>query len=306
MIAGPQTTPVADTLGAIGAGAGTARVVSWPTELRRRLSRDRLAAASLVFLVLVILVSVAAPLLGLADPLAITAADRLAPPGSPHHLLGADEQGRDMLSRLIWGGRTSLLTGIIPVAVGGAIGGLLGLTAGYYGGVARVVTMRTLDVFFTFPAVLLAIAIAAVLGPGVRNLILALVVVLIPAVGRVAENAAVAVRNREFVEAARASGAGSLSIMLQQVLPNAAPPIIAYCFTLIGPVIVVAAGLSFLGLGQEPPYPEWGLMLNRLLPSLFVAPVTSTLPGVPILLTAFAFDLLGNALRDMLDPRLAE
>jgi peptide/nickel transport system permease protein len=265
-----------------------------------------MAAGSLFFLDLLIFATVAAPVLGLKDPLAIVSLDRLASPGSPGHLLGADEQGRDMLSRLIWGGRTSLLAGIIPVALGGAIGGLLGLTAGYYGGIVRGGIMRTLDVFFTFPAVLLAITIAAVLGSGVRNLIFALVVVLIPAVARVAESAAVAVRSREYVEAARASGARNLTIMVQHVLPNAAPAVIAYLFTLIGPVIVVAAGLSFLGLGQEPPYPEWGLMLNRLLPSMFVSPVTSTLPGVPILLTAFAFDLLGNALRDMLDPRLAE
>jgi peptide/nickel transport system permease protein len=306
MIAGPQVTPVAEGLAVPGPGPAAARIVSWPAELRRLLSRDRLAAGSLIFLVLLVFATVAAPVLGLKDPLAIVPIDRLAPPGSPGHLLGADEQGRDMLSRLIWGGRTSLLAGIIPVALGGAIGGLLGLTAGYYGGIVRVVIMRTLDVFFTFPAVLLAITIAAVLGSGVRNLIFALVVVLIPPVARVAENAAVAVRSREYVEAARASGAANLSIMVQHVLPNAAPAVIAYLFTLIGPVIVVAAGLSFLGLGQEPPYPEWGLMLNRLLPSMFVSPVTSTLPGVPILLTAFAFDLLGNALRDMLDPRLAE
>lgn len=306
MIAGPQSTPAAEQMAAVAAGASTARVTSWPAELRRRLERDRAATVSLVFLGLLIVVSVAAPVLGLQDPLVIRPLDRLLPPGSHGHLLGADEQGRDMLSRLIWGGRVSLVTGIVPVALGGVIGGLLGLVAGYYGGAVRVLTMRTLDVFFTFPAVLLAIAIAAVLGPGVRNLILALVVVLVPAVARVAESAVVAVRSREYVEAANASGASGLSVMLRQVLPNAAPPVIAYCFTLIGPVIVVAAGLSFLGLGQEPPYPEWGLMLNRLLPSLFVAPVVSTLPGVPILLTAFAFDLVGNALRDLLDPRLAE
>jgi peptide/nickel transport system permease protein len=302
MIAGPQAAPTAEVL----ADSPSLYVTSWPAELRRRLSRDRLAAGSLIFLGLLVLVSISAPILGLRDPLVIIPVDRLAPPFSPGHLLGADEQGRDMLSRLIWGGRTSLVTGIAPVALGGGIGGLLGLVAGFYGGIARALIMRTLDVFFTFPAVLLAIAIAAVLGPGVRNLIFALVVVLIPAVARVAENAAVAVRSRDFVEAARASGASSARIIFQHVMPNAAPPIIAYCFTLIGPVIVVAAGLSFLGLGQEPPYPEWGLMLNRLLPSMFVAPVVSILPGMPILLTAFAFDLVGNALRDLLDPRLAE
>ena len=305
MIAGPRATAVVEGLDAAVAGAPTARV-NWWSEIRRRLAHDRAAAVSLVFLLIVGLAAVAAPVLGLQDPLLITPLDRLASPFSSGHLLGADEQGRDMLSRLVWGARTSLITGIVPVIVGGGVGGLLGLVAGYYGGVPRTLTMRTLDVFFTFPAVLLAIAIAAILGPGVRNLIIALVVVLIPAVGRVAENAAVAVRSREYVEAARASGAGGLRIISQHVLPNAAPPVIAYCFTLIGPVIVVAAGLSFLGLGQEPPYPEWGLMLNRLLPSIFVAPVTSALPGVPILLTALAFDLLGNAFRDMLDPRLAE
>jgi len=303
MIASPQASPVTEGL---GVETQTRDVVSWSAELRRLFSRDRAAAVSLLFLVALIFVTVAAPILGLKDPLTIVPIDRLASPGSPGHLLGTDEQGRDMLSRLVWGGRTSLVTGITPVALGGAIGALLGLVAGYYGRVVRVVIMRTLDVFFTFPAVLLAIVIAAVLGPGVRNLIFALVVVLIPAVARVAESAAVAVRSRDFVEAARASGASSARIILQHVLPNAAPPIIAYCFTLIGPVIVVAAGLSFLGLGQEPPYPEWGLMLNRLLPSIFVAPVTSMLPGLPILLTAFAFDLVGNGLRDLLDPRLSE
>ncbi len=305
MITGPRATAVVEALDTSAAGAPTAGI-NWWTELQRRLSRDRPAAVSLVFLAIVIIAAVAAPVVGLQDPLKITPLDRLASPFTGGHLLGADEQGRDMLSRLIWGARTSLLTGILPVVIGGGIGGLLGLVAGYYGGLPRTLTMRTLDVFFTFPAVLLAIAIAAVLGPGVRNLIFALIVVLIPAVARVAENAAVAVRSREYVEAARASGAGGFRIIFQHVLPNAAPPVIAYCFTLIGPVIVVAAGLSFLGLGQEPPYPEWGLMLNRLLPSIFVAPITSAMPGVPILLTALAFDLLGNALRDMLDPRLAE
>lgn len=288
------------------AAVSSRAAVNWRSDLLRRLVRDRPAALSLTFLVLLMLAAIAAPLLGLKDPLQIAPLDRLASPFSPGHLLGADEQGRDMLSRLVWGARTSLLTGILPVVVGGGIGGLLGLVAGYYGGLPRTLTMRTLDVFFTFPAVLLAIAIAAVLGPGVRNLIFALIVVLIPAVARVAESAAVAVRSREYVEAARASGAGGLSIIFEHVLPNASPPVIAYCFTLIGPLIVVAAGLSFLGLGQEPPFPEWGLMLNRLLPSIFVAPVTSALPGVPILLTALAFDLVGNSLRDILDPRLAD
>ena len=206
MIAAPRATGVVEGLDAAAAGAPTARV-NWWREIRRRLSHDRAAAVSLLFLLVVGLAALAAPVLGLQDPLAIVPLDRLASPFSPGHFLGADEQGRDMLSRLLWGARTSLVTGIVPVIVGGGVGGLLGLVAGYYGGLPRTLTMRTLDVFFTFPAVLLAITIAAILGPGVRNLIIALVVVLIPAVGRVAENAAVAVRSREYVEAARASGA---------------------------------------------------------------------------------------------------
>ncbi len=272
-----------------------------------RLRRDQPALASLVFLALLIVVCLAAPFTSPHDPLEIAPADRLAAPfASWSHLLGTDEQGRDMLSRLIWGGRATLLTGIGPVAIGTILGTLIGLIAGFYGGVTRTLAMRSLDVFFAFPAVLLALAIAAVLGPGVRNLIVALTIVLIPAVARVAEAAAVAVRGREYVEAARASGARDAEVMTFHVLPNIVPPVLAYAFSLIGPVIVFAAGLSFLGLGVQPPDAEWGSMLNRLRDSIYVAPFTSTIPGIPILLTALAFDLVGNSVRDALDPRLAD
>ncbi len=274
--------------------------------IRRRLRADVPALVSLVFLVLVIVACVAAPVVAPYDPLAIKPAERLASPGSLAHPLGTDSQGRDILSRLIWGGRATLLAAILPVVIAAVAGGALGLAAGYHGRLVRMVTMRTLDVFFAFPAVLLAIAIAAVLGPGVRNLVIALTIVLIPAVARVAEGAAAAVRSRPYVEAARASGAPDREVIVFHVLPNAAVPVLVYCFSLIGPVIVFAAGLSFLGLGVQPPYPEWGSMLNALRDSLWIAPATSMIPGVPILLTALAFDLVGNAVRDVLDPRLGD
>lgn len=271
-----------------------------------RLRRDVPALVALVFLGVVVLAAVAAPLVAPYDPLAIAPADRLASPGSLDHPLGTDSQGRDLLSRLIWGGRATLLTSVVPVFIAAVVGGALGLLAGYHGRLVRLLTMRFLDVFFAFPAVLLAIAIAAVLGPGVRNLVIALTIVLIPAVARVAEGAAAAVRDRPYVEAARASGAPDRDVIAFHVLPNAVVPVLVYCFSLMGPVIVFAAGLSFLGLGVQPPQPEWGAMLNALRDALYVAPVTAMVPGVPILLSALAFDLVGNAVRDALDPRLAD
>lgn len=270
-----------------------------------RVRHDHAALSGLVFVVLLLVVCAAAPIAAPYDPLAIAPADRLAAPGSLDHPLGTDTQGRDLLSRVIWGGRATLVAALVPVVLAALMGGALGLIAGYHGRWVRLATMRSLDVFFAFPAVLLAIAIAAVLGPGVRNLVIALTIVLIPAVARVAEGAAASVRELPFVEAARASGAPSLDVILFHVLPNAAVPILVYCFSLVGPVVVFAAGLSFLGLGVQPPQPEWGSMLNALRDTLWIAPVTSMIPGIPILLTALAFDLIGNAVRDALDPRLA-
>lgn len=272
----------------------------------RRVRRDVPALLGLGFLSIIVLAAVAAPIVAPYDPVAIAPAERLAAPGSFAHPLGTDSQGRDLFSRLIWGGRATLLASVLPVLIAAVVGGVLGMLAGYHGRLVRLLAMRSLDVFFAFPAVLLAIAIAAVLGPGVRNLIIALTIVLIPAIARVAEGAAAAVRDRPFVEAARASGVPDRDIIAFHVVPNAVIPVLVYCFSLIGPVVVFAAGLSFLGLGVQPPQPEWGAMLNDLRNVLYVAPVTAMVPGVPILLTALAFDLVGNAVRDALDPRLAD
>jgi peptide/nickel transport system permease protein len=270
-----------------------------------RFRHDRLATAALTLLGLIVLVCIAAPLTSPHDPLATEAINRLAPPGSPGHLLGTDGEGRDLLSRLIWGGRTSLVTGVAPVLIGLLVGGLLGLIAGYYGGVTRTVIMRAVDVLFAFPAVLLAIGIAVTLGPGTSHVIIALAVVLVPSVARVTESATIAACSQEYIEAARASGVHDASIIVFQLVSNVASAPLAYCFSIIGPVIVFAAGLNFLGLGIQPPDPEWGSMLYGLQSSLLVAPFTSIVPGIPIALAALLLDVIGNAVRDVLDPRLA-
>ncbi len=303
MITAPAP-PATELLRVPGEDAG----ISTPGSLRAlwaRFQHDRLATAALILLGLIVVICIAAPLTSPHDPLATDAINRLEPPGSPGHLLGTDGEGRDLLSRLIWGGRISLITGVAPVLIGLLVGGLFGLVAGYYRGVTSTVIMRCVDVLFAFPAVLLAIAIAVTLGPGTRNVIIALAVVLVPSVARVTESATISACSQEYIEAARASGAHDASIVLFQLVSNVASAPLAYCFSIIGPVIVFAAGLNFLGLGIQPPDPEWGSMLYGLQSSLLVAPLTSIVPGVPIAVAALLLDVIGNAVRDVLDPRLA-
>jgi peptide/nickel transport system permease protein len=304
LISSPSSPVASEFTGASGAEPapqtpGTLRAI-WA-----RFRTDRLATAALVLLSLIVVICIAAPLTSPHDPLATEAVNRLAPPGSPGHILGTDGEGRDLLSRLIWGGRVSLLTGVTPVLIGLVVGGILGLVAGYAGGITRTLIMRCVDVLFAFPAVLLAIGIAVTLGPGTRNVIIALAVVLVPSVARVTESATVSACGQEYIEAARASGASGLSIILIQLVRNVASAPLAYSFSIIGPVIVFAAGLNFLGLGIQPPDPEWGSMLYTLHNSLLLAPFTSIVPGIPIAMAALLFDIIGNAVRDVLDPRLA-
>jgi peptide/nickel transport system permease protein len=248
-------------------------------------------------------VAVLAPLLAPYDPNAGSMAERLLAIGSPGHLLGTDRQGRDLLSRMMWGARPSLISGIAPVMVGGVLGVTLGLLAGLSTPRVHALVMRTLDVFYAFPAVLLAIAIAAALGPGVTNAIAALSVVLIPPIARVAETEVARIRTADFMEAARASGATSVSIAVRQVLPNIAPPVVVYCTALMGLAMVYAGGLSFLGLGIAPPAAEWGLILNDLRQNLFETPDLALIPAIVILITSVGFNVLGDGLRDLLDVR---
>ena len=277
-----------------------------PGRLARLAGRRRLPiparVAGIVVLILIV-VAILAPLLAPDDPVQGDLADRLLPIGSPGHLFGTDGQGRDMLSRLIYGARPSLLAGMVPVLVAGLIGGALGLVAGLAPGGVHSAIMRTLDVLYAFPAVLLAIAIAAALGSGISNSIIALSVILIPPIARVTESETVRIRSADFMEAARSSGARSVSIALRQVLPNVAPAVVVYSTALVGLSLVYAAGLSYLGLGVSPPLAEWGVMVSDLQKYLFTAPALLLVPAMAILVASVAFNVLGDGLRDYFNVR---
>lgn len=253
--------------------------------------------------VLMVVTAIFAPVLAPHPPDVGDSSNRLQPFFSPGHVLGTDGQGRDVLSRIIWGARPSLLSGFVPVLVGGVVGTVLGMVAGLASRRVNSIVMRTLDVFYAFPAVLLAIAIAAALGSGISNAIIALSVVLIPPIARVAEAEVSQVRNEDFMEAARVSGATWPAIAARHVLPNVAPAITVYCTALIGLSIVYSAGLGFLGLGISPPTPEWGLMVNDLRQYLISLPSVSLVPAAVILIASFTFNVLGDGLRDWLDVK---
>jgi len=271
----------------------------------RRLSRDPVTLVCAAILTLIVLAAFLAPYLGLADPYKTSVLQRLKPPGTPGHLLGTDELGRDLLTRLIYGGRLSLLMGFVPVLVATLVGSLLGILAGYAGGLVNTVIMRTMDVFYAFPSVLLAVAISGVLGGGVMNGLLSLTLIFIPSIARVSESITMAVRTQDFVEAARVTGAYPHQILLGHVLKNVIGPILVFSSSLISISIVVAAGLSFLGLGVAPPQPEWGLMLSTLRSSIYVAPLNAILPGVMIFITSMCFNLMSDGLRNAMDVKAA-
>jgi peptide/nickel transport system permease protein len=274
-------------------------------EVRRRFFSNRSGVMALGVLVVLVIASVFAPLLSSHDPLVGVAADRLLPPFSPGHLLGTDEQGRDLYTRLLYGGRLSLIAGFVPTLIATIIGTAIGTWAGFKRGVSGTVLMRTMDMLYAFPAILLAIAIGASLGPGLTNSILAVSIVFIPPIARIAEGATRQVVVQEYMEAARLSGAGSLRLLRTQVLPNVLNQILVYSSGLVGVAMLIAAGLSFLGLGAQPPTPEWGYMLNSLRDTLYTAPVNTVLPGLMIFLTSVAFNTASDALRESMDMRLS-
>jgi peptide/nickel transport system permease protein len=272
----------------------------WKTVLLR-FARDPLAVAAAVVVLLLILMAIFAPWLAPNDPLQGMTLRRLKPPGTEGYPLGTDELGRDMLSRLIYGARISLFMGIVPVFCALFIGAFVGVTAGYAGGWLNTVLMRTIDVFFAFPSVLLAVAMAGALGPGIFNGMLALTLVFIPPIARVAESVTTSVRSLDYVEAARASGAGAMLIIRKHVLGNVLGPIFVYAMSLIAVSMILASGLSFLGLGVKPPLPDWGLMLNTLRTALYTQPVLCALPGVMIFITSISFNLMTDGLRSAMD-----
>jgi len=273
------------------------RTVGW------RLARDRATLVAGGVLALIVLSAALAPWLAPYDPLAGSIRLRLAPVGASDHLLGTDEQGRDMLSRLLWGGRMTLIAGLTPVLVAFVVGAALGVLAGYVGGLTNTLVMRTMDVFYAFPAVLLAIAISGALGPGLPNTLISLSIVFIPRVVRVAESATVQVKGLEYIAAARASGSGVGPIVRHHLLANVLGPILVFASTQVSLSIILAAGLSFLGLGVTPPAAEWGLMLSTLRQSIYVNALVPALPGLAIFLTSMAFNLLSDGLRDAMEIR---
>jgi peptide/nickel transport system permease protein len=246
----------------------------------------------------VLLVSLLVPVLGLPPPNAAVDTMRMAPPGTPGFPLGADEQGRSILSRLAWGGRISLLVGTVPTAIASLLGLLIGLPSAYTGGLFDLVVMRIMDILFAFPMVLLAVAVAGILGPGIMNQVIAIAVVLIPYTTRVVRNAVVVERQREYVEAARAQGAGTWRIVAGHLLPNVIGPVIVYATSMLGLMIVAGSGLSFLGLGVQPPTPDWGTMVASGKNVLQIAPHVAAIPGLVIMAVAVAFGYIGDGLRD--------
>lgn len=288
----------------------------WRTTLRR-LFKQRSAVVGMAMLGFLVLVAIAAPLIAPYDPIEVLIGKedvkkREAPcihilgcdQSKPQHIMGIDGNVRDQFSRIVYGTRISLQVGLSTVIMAVIVGTLLGAMAGYFGGWVEDVIMRFMDVLLAFPSLLLAIAIVAVLGPGLNNTILAVVIVTIPAYARIVRASVLSIKEYEFVEASRALGASHARILLQRILPNSLTPLIVQATLGIATAILDAAALSFLGFGAQPPAAEWGAMLGSERNQLFSAPHLVFYPGLAISFIVLAFNLLGDGLRDALDPRL--
>jgi peptide/nickel transport system permease protein len=289
------------------AAAERAEAPDHPKTRRRSAARAGASAPMLILggsLVLIVLVlATVGPALSPYDPIAMAPSQRLLPPGSPGHLLGTDQVGRDELTRLMDGARQTLLIGAAPVLLSLLVGSTLGLLAGFYGRWADHLIMRGVDILFAFPAILLAIAIVAALGPGIGNTILAISIVEIPTVARIVRAPVLALREEEFVQAARVIGASDGRIIVRHIGRNLTSPLIVFASVEMGSMVIFGAGLSFLGLGAQAPQAEWGLMMAEGRDVLAVAPHVATLPGLAILLVVLGLSFLGDGLRDWLDPR---
>ena len=271
--------------------------------MNRRWARNQLALGALIVLAGVVLAATLAPYLPLADPDAVDTANRLRPVLSPGHSLGTDEFGRDLLSRLVWGARVSLLAGAATAAAAMLIGVVLGVLSGYYSGWPETVIMRLTDILMAFPYILLAIAIVAGLGPGLRNAMIAIAIVGFPIYTRLVRGIVLSVRGREFVEAARALGSPDRLILVRHIVPQLLSPVIVAFSLDVGAKILATAGLSFLGLGTQPPTADWGSMLATGRQFVILSPHVVLLPGLAIFVIVLALNLVGDALRDFLDPR---
>jgi peptide/nickel transport system permease protein len=268
-----------------------------------RLCRDPVALAALGVILLLVLIAILAPYIAPYDPARGSVIRRLRPIGTEGYILGTDELGRDMLSRLIYGARLSLIMGVVPVPIAFVIGSAIGIIAGYAGGLTNTLIMRTVDVFYAFPSVLLAVALSGALGSGLTNALVSLTVVFIPQIARVAESVTTQVRKLDYVDAARASGAPPLTIIRVHILGNVLGPIFVFATSLISVSMILASGLSFLGLGVRPPDAEWGLMLNTLRTAIYNNPFVAALPGVMIFVTSICFNLFSDGLRSAMDVK---
>jgi peptide/nickel transport system permease protein len=266
------------------------------------LADNPLATAGAVLALLLLLVAVCAPLLAPTDPTAIDPLRALQPP-SPEAWLGTDRFGRSVLSRVIYGTRVSLLVALGSIAIAASVGSVLGLLGGYLGGAVDEIIGRGMDVFFTFPSLILAITISVVLGVGAQNALLAIALTYWPSFGRVVRSAVVNERGKGYVDAARLLGATDLRIMRCHLLPNVLSPLVVQVTVGISYAIIIESSLSYLGLGVQPPTPSWGAMINEGRAVLQVAPWISVFPGLAIMAAVLAFNLLGDGLRDLLDPR---
>jgi peptide/nickel transport system permease protein len=272
-------------------------------EAWRRLLKSKIGIAGLGIIIFLILVAIFAPALAPYDPFKQNIITRYKAP-SAEHLLGTDEMGRDILSRIIYGSRISIQVGLVSVSFALIFGVSFGLLAGYYGGKLDMVIMRFMDIMLAFPSILLAIGIVAILGPQLKNAMLAIGIINVPRFARIVRSSVLSIKESEYISAARALGAGDFRIIFKHLLPNAMAPLIVQTTLSIATAILEAAALSFLGLGAQPPSPEWGAMLSDARASLQRAPWVATFPGLAIIFGVLGFNLLGDGLRDALDPKM--
>jgi len=275
------------------------------TDLWRRLRKSRAAVAGACIVLIFVLMAILAPVLVPYNPIQGNLNDRLQS-FSGAHWLGTDELGRDLLSRILYGARVSLQIQIVAVVLALVVGVLLGSLSGYLGGYVDTIIMRCMDILLAFPGIFLALGIIAALGPGLLNLMFAAGISSIPQFARIVRASILSLKEREFVEAALALGSGSNRVMFRHLLPNCLAPIIVQSTLRMATVLLTASGLSFLGLGVQPPMPEWGAMLSNSRSYLIVAPHVATIPGLAIMVVVVGFNLFGDGLRDTLDPRLRQ
>ena len=269
----------------------------------RRLRRNKLAMLGLAIVIILILIAIFAPLIAPYDPIARIKADSSLSPGKAY-FFGTDLLGRDIFSRVIYGSRISIEVGIVAVGISVVIGLFFGALSGYFGGISDIVIMRMADIFFAFPYILGAIVIMTVLGPGIVNIFIAIGILGWASFARIFRGSILSVKNKEYIEAARALGASNYRIITKHIFPNSMAPIIVFATMNVGVAIIVEAALSFLGLGVQPPTPSWGKMLAESLDYIDIAPWMMLFPGLAIVITVLGFVLLGDGLRDAFDPKL--